>query len=155
MVETVINVYCKTIKKMIKEDVISAFQNEFHFVRDKIEVLDLLANNSPMDFDTIQYLKLPSDDYNVVWHPGVYAFTGNNEVYRVGVSMRNSRARVMEHLAACTSQNGCSIWDIDKYEDKSILLFNIKERKDRHWLLALEVFLEEKFNPRIRSGRIG
>jgi hypothetical protein len=140
---------------MIKQDVILAFQDEFHFVQNKFEILDLLSNNSSMNYETIQNLKLPRNDYNIVWHPGVYAFIGNNEVYRVGVSMRNSRARVMEHLAACTSQNGCSIWDINKYDDKSILLFNIKEGKDRHWLLALEVFFEEKFNPRIRSGRIG
>jgi hypothetical protein len=61
----------------------------------------------------------------------------------------------MEHLDACTSKNGFSIWDIDKYPDKSILLFNIKKKDDRHWLLAIEAFFEEKFNPLIKAGRVG
>lgn len=140
---------------MIKEKVISAFREEFHFVQEKFEIMDLLANNSPMDYETINNLKLPSDNYNIVWHPGVYVFIGNNTVYRVGVSMRNSRWRVMQHLDACTSKNEHCIWDIDKCEDKSILLFNVKNKDDRHWLLALETYLESKFDPLIDAGRIG
>lgn len=139
----------------LRQQIIDAFASEFGFVKDKFLLIDLLANNSPMDYETIQYLKLPSDDYNIVWHPGVYAFIGNNELYRVGVSMRNSRARVMEHLAAETSMDGHCVWDIDQYSDKSILLFNVKNPVDRHWLLALEAFLETKFQPKIKAGRIG
>lgn len=140
---------------MIKEHVITAFKEEFHFVQDKFEIIDLLGNNSPMDYDTIHYLKLPSDDYNIVWHPGVYLFIGNNTVYRVGVSMINGRSRVMDHLEACTSAGDCGIWDINNFDDKSILLFTIKNTNDRHWLLALEAYLEEKFMPLIKSLRIG
>lgn len=139
----------------LKEQIIEAFESEFSFVKDKFELIDLLANNSPMDYETIEYLKLPSDDYNIVWHPGVYTFIGNNELYRVGVSMRNSRARVMEHLDAETSKDGYCVWDIDKHSDKSILLFNVKNKEERHWLLALEAFLETKFQPKIKAGRIG
>lgn len=140
---------------MIKEQIISAFRDEFHFIQDKFEILDLLGNNSKMDYETIDLLKLPSDDLNIVWHPGVYIFLGNNSIYRVGVSMINSRKRVMEHLDACTSQNEHSIWDIDKYEDKAILLFNVKDKADRHWLLAIEAYFEERFKPLIRAVRIG
>ena len=131
----------------MKQQLINAFEQEFAFVKDKFELLDLLANESPMDYGTIEYLKLPSDNYNIVWHPGVYLFVGNNSLYRVGVSMRNSRARVMEHLDACTKNDSHCVWDIDKFEDKSILLFNVKDKSDRHWLLALEAFFETKFNP--------
>jgi hypothetical protein len=140
---------------MIKEEVIAAFKSEFHFIQDKVEIINLLENDSEMDYDTIGALKLPTDEYNIVWHPGVYAFLGNNSVYRVGVSMRNSRARVMEHLEACTSSNGYGIWDIEKFEDRSILLFNIKDVANRHWLLALETYLESRFAPHIKSQRIG
>jgi hypothetical protein len=140
---------------MIKQQIIDAFESEFSFVRDKFELIDLLANSSPMDYETIEYLKLPSEDYNIVWHPGVYTFIGNNLLYRVGVSMRNSRARVMEHLDAETEKDSYCVWDIDKYPDKSILLFNVKDKADRHWLLALEAFLETKFQPKIKAGRIG
>lgn len=139
----------------LKQQIIDAFESEFGFVKEKFELIDLLANNSPMDYETIEYLKLPSDNYNIVWHPGVYAFIGNNELYRVGVSMRNSRARVMEHLDAETSKDGYCVRDIDNYPDKSILLFNVKDKSDRHWLLALEAYLETKYQPKIKAGRIG
>jgi len=139
---------------MIKQQVISSFEAEFHFILDKFEIIDLL-DKSTMDYEVIESLKLPREDYNIVWHPGVYVFIGNNLVYRVGVSLRNSRSRVMGHLEACTSCNGYGIWDINNYQDKSILLFNIKELSDRHWLLALETYLESTFRPLIKAKRIG
>jgi hypothetical protein len=141
--------------KSIRQKLIEAFELEFSFIKHKFEIIDILSNNSPMDYQTIEYLKLPSDEYNIVWHPGVYAFIGNNELYRVGVSMRNCRARVMEHLYAATSKDGYSVWDIDKHADKSILLFNVKDKSDRHWLLALETFFETNFSPKIKAARIG
>lgn len=141
--------------KSIKHQIIEAFETEFYFIKDKIEVMDMLDNNTPMDYETFDYLRLPSYDYNIIWHPGVYVFIGNNSVYRVGVSLRNSRARVMEHLDVGTQKDGHNIWDIDKYDDKSILLFNVKNKLDKHWLPALEIYLEEKFKPLISASRIG
>ena len=138
---------------MIKDQVISAFKEEFPFLDNKVEIMDLLSNNGKMDNDRIRFLKLPSDSNNIIWHPGVYVFIGNNSVYRVGVSMTNSRARVMQHLEACTKANDYCIWDIDPFPDRSILLFNVKNTNDYHWLKALEVYLEKKFNPLIPSMR--
>jgi hypothetical protein len=139
----------------MKQQVIEAFETEFGFIKEKFEIMDILGNNSPMDYETIEYMKLPNEEYNIIWHPGVYVFIGNNLVYRVGRSMGNSRARVMEHLLAGTRNDKHEIWDIDKYPDKSILLINVKDRADKHWLLALEIFLETKFNPLIKAKRNG
>lgn len=139
----------------IKERVLNEFFLEFGPIKDQFEVIDLLGNNSPMDYEVIKYLKLPSEENNIVWHPGVYVFLGNNQVYRVGVSVRNSRARVMQHIKVSTQKNGFSIKDINNYPDKSILLFNIKDPKDIHWLLALELFFERKLDPKIKAGRMG
>ncbi len=144
-----------TATQLIKEQLIEAFQQEFFFIKDKFEIIDLLANETPMDYEIFNHLKLPTNEYNIVWHPGVYVFIGNNALYRVGVSMTNSRARVMQHLDACTAKDGFAIWDINKYDDKSILLFNVKNVADRHWLLAIEAYLETKFSPLIKAGRIG
>lgn len=140
---------------MIKNEVISAFREEFSFIQQKFEVLDLLENCVSLDYEVICNLKLPSNEYNIIWHPGVYVFIGNNRVYRIGVSMRNSRARVMQHLEAFTSKDGYGVWDINKFTDKCLLLINVKEISDRHWLLAIEAYLEEKFNPLIKAARIG
>jgi hypothetical protein len=139
----------------MKQQLINAFEREFYFLKDKFELIDLLENDRPMDYDFIENLKLPSEDYNIVWHPGVYTFIGNNSLYRVGVSMQNSRARVMQHLDGCTAKDGYGIWDINGFTDKSILLFNVKNISDKHWLLALEAYFESKFNPLIKAGRIG
>jgi hypothetical protein len=35
------------------------------------------------------------------------------------------------------------------------LQFNVKEKANRHWLLAIEAYYEENFKPLIRAGRIG
>lgn len=140
---------------MNKTKIIEDFNSEFGFINNKFEIINLLENNSPMDYKTIESLKLPNEKNNIVWHPGVYIFIGNNQVYRVGVSLSNSRKRVMEHLDVCTSGNGFSIWDINKYSDKSILLFNVKNKDDRHWLLALEAYFEKILSPLIKARRIG
>lgn len=139
----------------IKTQVIESFKKEFQFLIDKFEIMDILENGTPLDYKAIKMLKLPSADYNVIYHPGVYVFIGNNSVYRVGVSMRNSRVRVMEHIKVQTWGNNHSVIDIDKFSDKSILLFNVKNYSDSHWLLSLEVFLEETFKPLIKAKRKG
>ena len=141
--------------EIIEQQLLQSFEQEFGFLKEKFEIMNLLDNNSPMDYETIKNLCLPSDENNIVWHPGVYVFIGNNLIYRVGVSMNNSRLRVMQHLEAGTAKDGHCIWDIDQFENKSILLFNVKNKSDKHWLLALEVFLETQFQPLIRAGRIG
>jgi hypothetical protein len=140
---------------MIKDEVIQAFREEFGFLEEKFAILDLLENNAKIDYETIKNLRLPSREDNIVWYPGVYVFIGNNSIYRIGVSMRNSRARVMQHIKVRTGKGGFSIIDIDKFPDGSILLFNVRDPKDRHWLLALEVYLERRFQPLIGSRRIG
>ncbi len=139
----------------MKFKIIESFNTEFSSIREKVEIIDLLANNSQMETETIEYLKLPSEENNIVWHPGVYFFIGDNELYRVGVSLTNSRARVMQHLEAHTNNGTNSIWDINNFEDKSILLFNVKDRKDKFWLLAIEAYFEMNFNPLIKAKRIG
>lgn len=61
----------------------------------------------------------------------------------------------MQYLEACTGKDGNCVWDIDKYPDKSILLINVREESDKHWLLSIEAFIETKFQPKIKAGRIG
>ena len=140
----------------IVNQVQESFEKEFHFIKDKFVVLDLLENQSPMELDAVRKLKLPIDGEDMVWHPGVYVFIGDGAVYRVGRSLDNSRKRVMEHLVDRTEFKGIGVWDIKDMADKAILLFNLKNPKeDIHWLAALEIFLEREFKPKIPSGRLG
>jgi len=129
--------------------------DEFGHIIDKIEFLDLLENGKELDYDHIETLKLPNDSYNIVWHPGVYVFLGNNQIYRVGVSVKNSRARVLQHIYEGTRGNGHEVCDINNFADRAILLINVKNLEDRHWLLSIEMYLEEKLEPLIRAKRNG
>lgn len=140
---------------MIKNEIINAFHEIFGFIEDKFEIMELLPNGKKIDYEEINKIKLPSDEYNIVWHPGVYLFIGNNKMYRAGVSMRNSRNRVLEHIYQGTEASGYRIWDIDQYDDRSIMLFNIKDPSESYWLLALELFFEERFKPLIKARRKG
>jgi hypothetical protein len=135
--------------------VIESFEMEFNFIKDRFVVLDLLKNHRPMTLEAIRDLKLTINGDDMVWHPGVYVFIGGDAVYRVGRSLDNSRKRVLEHLTDKTSHQGVGVWDINDKPDKAILLFNLKNKEDIHWLAALEIFLESKFNPKIPSGRLG
>lgn len=144
---------CLAMKK--KEEVIKAFKDEFGAVAEKFVIMDLLEDGTLMEYKAITEVRLPSKEYNRVFYPGVYVFIGNDTVYRVGVSMRNSRERVRQHINAQRTIGVTSIMDIDQFSDRSILLFNVDNPEDRHWLLALEVFLEKKFEPLIRSKRVG
>lgn len=139
----------------IKQKIIDAFLTEFDFIKDKFEIMELAMPNENIDYDALNVIKLPSLENNIVWHPGVYVFSGNNEVYRIGVSLQNSRARVMQHWINGTSKEGFCVCDIDNFDDRSILLFNVKQIEDKHWLLAIEAFLELKFKPKIWASRIG
>jgi len=140
---------------MIKDDVIAAFKSEFSHVEPNFIILDLLGDNAPMEYEAISKLKMPSVKNDLVWMPGVYVFIGNDAVYRVGVSMENSRRRVLQHLVDQTTYDGYCVWDIATQESKAILLFNVQDTEFNHWLLALEACLEKKFKPRIRSLRNG
>jgi len=40
-------------------------------------------------------------------------------------------------------------------EGTRLLLFNVKESEDKHWIAALEVFFEEQLSPEVKSGRLG
>ncbi len=145
----------ETQSNPVHHQVISAFQEEFSFIKDKFEIMNLLPKGVHMNEKEIEEIKLPSPENNMVWHPGVYVFIANDKVYRVGVSINNSRARVLQHLKACTHYNSHQVWHLNKHEDRAILLFNVKNSSDRHWLLALEVFLETKFLPLIPAKRKG
>lgn len=85
--------------------------------------------------------------------PGVYVYIRDGAAIRVGRSLKNAKKRSLEHIAANT---GGEIKNMKNSKGCSLMLLTLKESsKDAlHWVCALEVFLERKLLPRIRS-RIG
>jgi hypothetical protein len=127
---------------MKTEEIITLFEKEFEPVLKKFVVLKLLDKTGSLDIKRIEYLKLPSPESNLVWHPGVYIFFGNGKPYRVGRHLDNSRMRVMQHLKAETGNNLANVWDIENAPDREVLLFNVINREDYHWVAAVEIYME-------------
>lgn len=125
------------------QEIINLFEGEFKDIRSKFEIIKLLDNKRELDIKIIEFLKLPSDEKNYIWHPGVYIFYGNGKPYRVGRHLGNSRFRVMQHLKVNTKNGHASVWDIKDAPDKEIVLFNVINREDYHWVAAVEIFMEK------------
>jgi hypothetical protein len=70
------------------QEIINLIEGEFKDIRSKFEIIKLLDNERELDIKAIELLKLPSDEKNYIWHPGVYIFYGNSKPYRVGRHFR-------------------------------------------------------------------
>jgi hypothetical protein len=84
----------------------------------------------------------------VYWHP-------EHEVLKTGKSQANSRKRALEHIPDNTSHKNIQMAVLGKDENTKLLLFNIKNNSDLHWVLALEAFMEWNASPKIKSARMG
>ncbi len=133
-----------TIESIIKE-----FEKEFGFLRDKFTIIKLLSEGTNerrvLKDKEIREVKL---DY--VYHPGVYVFYGNGSPYRVGRHFDNTRLRVLEHIRDNTNKGEYSISQLNEFDDREIILFNLIKPEDKHWAAALEVFLEDKLKPELK-----
>lgn len=128
---------------MTLEGIIEIFENEFSSVIDKFIIIRVLDGKRELNYEQIENLKLPSEDDNLIWHPGVYVFYGHGKPYRVGRHLANSRYRVLEHLKQGTGNGTSTVWDINSASDAEILLLNVINRDDYHWVAAVEIYLEK------------
>jgi len=88
-----------------------------------------------------------------IHHPGVYVFMKGDEVIKIGRSLENSRKRALEHIRDNTQVADFMMRELPNYPDSRLLLFNLKEIKNSHWAAALEIYFEEKLDPKIKSKR--
>ena len=125
---------------MITETVKSRFQDEFAELRDRFEVIDLALE------------EVVESQAGNIWNPGTYVFCGKDEVIRIGRSFTNSKKRALEHIRDNTGGTMAALPD---NENARLLLFNVKNDEDRHWVAALEVFFEDTLDAKIPAGRRG
>ena len=81
----------------------------------------------------------------VYWHPRI-------GVIKVGRHLKNSRKRALEHIRDNT---GGTMAELHDDNTARLLLFNIRDAKDVHWVAALEVYFESALQPKIHSKRLG
>ena len=83
--------------------------------------------------------------------PGVYVFWNKSEVIKVGRHLVNSRMRALQHIKADT---GGIMKKLKNSKTAKLILFNVKNEKDFHWVASLEIYLELNLNPKIKAHRI-
>ncbi|GAI01045.1 unnamed protein product, partial [marine sediment metagenome] len=91
----------------------------------------------------------PDPDVN---RGGVYIWFSNNRVYKVGRSLGNSRKRAFEHIRDNT---GGKMAAFKNNPGARLILYNIKNKGNFHWVIALEYFFEWRLKPVIQVKRRG
>lgn len=128
-------------------DIKNEFQREFDQIANKFEIIELQADKALRADESLEL------DAKYVSHPGVYVWWSSEKgPLRVGRSLTNSRKRALEHIRDNT---GKIMAQMANNPDTVLLLFNVKDPSDRHWVAAVEIFLEEKIKPLIKSLRKG
>lgn len=119
----------------------SIFEKEFETLQSKFEIYCMPLKDAA------------SSKELHIWKPGVYVFWHPTRgVIKVGRHFTNSRKRAFEHIKDNT---GGVMADLKIDEGTRLLLFNVKESKDKHWVAALEVYFEEQLSPEVKSRRLG
>ena len=153
---------------MKTEDIVQVFFNEFKglkpekkFVIFKLKYQDADDPNELDMWDWEHNCWENTKDRSLInkyiWHPGVYVFWRSNEVIRVGRALDNARKRALFYR-----NDSKKIKDVHDYiyqdlENTALLLFSVKDEKDKHWGAALEIFfdLHDDINPTKRSKKLG
>jgi len=125
-------------------DVKDNFFNEFSALKSKFNVFELNIDSAL--HSGIEEINRPG--IYVYWHP-------RHGVIKVGKSQSNSKKRALEHIRDNTHNSKISMSSLPDEEETVLLLFNIKDKSDLHWLLSLEAFMEWNTSPVIKAGRIG
>lgn len=133
------------------EEIENIFNREFKTILNKFKVIRVLRGK-PFNVENILKAK---DEDNLIWHPGVYVFYGDGKVWKVGRHLTNSRKRVVEHITAETRTPEHNIKDLENISDAEVILFNVIDSKDYHWVAAVEIYLENELKPLIPSKRTG
>lgn len=128
---------------MTKENVKQIFHSEFSCICEKFRIFE----------KGIKELENSQEDF--IYHPGVYIYWKENRVLKVGRHLTNSRKRALEHISDNTKIDELKMSDLKECSKTKVLLFNVKEVKDYHWVAAVEIFLEKHLNPKIKSKRQG
>jgi len=107
-------------------EVKAIFSKEFSLLEDKFNLL-VLDIDDALDNST-----------NEVNRPGVYVFWRPKDgVIKVGKSQSNSKKRALEHIRDNTHNADINMSSLPDEKEVKLLLFNIIDDKDLHWILSL------------------
>ncbi|WP_339880780.1 hypothetical protein [uncultured Algoriphagus sp.] len=125
------------------DEIIRKFEAEFNFIKHKFRIIDLKLS------------EVKSSMEEFVYHPGVYIFYNSTSVIKVGRHLVNCRKRALEHVRDNTRNEHLEMRELVSDSASRILLINSKKVEDRHWVAAVELFMETHLSPVIKSKRLG
>lgn len=124
--------------------IIEKYKEEFGFLIGKFNIISLTIKEA---YETKEFS---------VASPGVYIFWNNNSIIKVGRHLVNSRKRALQHISDNTKNEIFEMANLaNNVENCGLVLINCKEIKDKHWVAAIEIYLEENLEPIIKSQRTG
>lgn len=127
---------------MDTEKIIEIFKSEFEFIENKFIIIEEKINN------------LKASQKEFIYNPGVYIFIDNNLVIKVGRHFTNSRKRALEHIKANTMNELFEMKNLIHSHNSKVLLINLKDKQEFHWIAAIEIYLEQKLKPLIKTKRL-
>lgn len=131
-------------KKLSLPEVKAVFSSEYSSLLGKFDIHDLTLD------------KVEGDTSLPVNSPGIYVFW-NEEfgVIKVGKSQSNSKVRSLQHIRDNTRNDELEMKSLKSHPKTHLILFNILLKRDMHWLLGLELYMEQNLFPLIPAGRVG
>ena len=118
----------------------TCLDEEFLHLKDKFELNEMEKSVNKTD-----------EKYKIATKPGIYIISCDNEILKVGRHFENAAKRAFEHFRDNTG------FINEKTENKTtmIYIYNLKNRENDFWLPSLELYLEKKLEPKIKSKRNG
>lgn len=128
---------------MTVQEIKHAFKTEFGSISEKFDIIEENLSN------------LGNSKKEHIYYSGVYVFYLEGEVIKVGRYLTNSRKRALQHIRDNTKNESFEMKTLAENRNAKVLLFNLKNTDDYHWAASVEIYLEKKLNPVIRSKRQG
>jgi hypothetical protein len=128
------------------QEIIDFFNKEFGSLLKKFEII----------VKPISDVRNATDEF--IWKPGCYVWwDSKNGPIKVGRSLSNSRKRALDHLSADykNREKNEIIAHMKDNPNSKLILFNVKDEKDMHWVAAVEIYLEKNLSPKIPSNKTG
>ncbi|MCW5518152.1 hypothetical protein [Muriicola sp. Z0-33] len=127
---------------MNTEKIIEIFKSEFEFIENKFIIIEEKIN------------KLNDSQKEFIYNPGVYILIDNNLVIKVGRHFTNSRKRALEHIKANTKNELFEMKNLIHSNNSKAILINLKDKNEFHWIASVEIYLEQKLSPLIKTKRL-
>ena len=125
-------------------EVKNLFSNEFGNISQRFEVIRLKIGDAMISTDAMAN------------RPGVYLFWHPKyHVVMVGKHQTNSKKRALDHIRDNTKNDIVELAALKNDPELDLFLFNVASNNDKHWVLALEAFLEWNVKPIIKAHRMG